>query len=122
MTSDAHEDALKNHRLAHVSESKLRYALRDPDKGRLFEAIGFSEGAGNWRDLYGEIVVNLPRYPAVFKGGTKWGDLYYLDLHVSGPAGSVPVRTGWIYRFGEDFPRLTTLYVRTTEWKRRERR
>lgn len=105
-----------------MPESKLRYALRDPDKRRPFEAIGFSEEAGNWHDLRGEISINLPCYPAVFKDGTRWGGLYHVDLPVSGPRGMAPVRAGCIYRAGEDFPRLTTLYVKTTEWRRRERR
>lgn len=105
-----------------MPESKLRYALRDLDKRRPFEAIGFSEEAGNWRVLRDGISINLPLYPAVFKDGTRWGDLYHVDLPVSGLRGVAPVRTGWIYRAGEDFPRLTTLYVRTTEWNRWERR
>lgn len=122
MFPEPHKDALESFRRAYMSESKLRYALRDSDKKRPFEAIGFSEEAENWRELRDEIAVSLRRYPAVFREGTRWGELYYVDLSVSGPRGIAPVRTGWIYRIGEDFPRLTTLYVRTTEWKRQERR
>ncbi len=41
---------------------------------------------------------------------------------LSGPEDKqAPVRTKWIYRTGEDFPRLVTIYVKTTQWKRRER-
>ncbi len=121
MSLEPHKEALKNFHRAYMPESKLRYVLRDSDKRRPLEAIGFSEDAGNWRELRDEIATTLGLYPAVFKDGTGWGDLYRVDLPLSGPRGVAPVRTGWIYRAGENFPRLTTLYVRTTEWKRWER-
>lgn len=51
-----------------------------------------------------------------------WGEIYNVDMVIEGPVVKrAPVRTGWIYRSGEDFPRLTTLYVKTTEWRRMER-
>ena len=50
----------------------------------------------------------------------RWGEIFRVDMSVVGPSGEeAPVRTGWIYRVGEDVPRLTTLYVKTHEWRRK---
>jgi hypothetical protein len=89
----------------------VRYALRDRDK------------RGNWRTLREAIAENLPFYPAPVSHEDQWGLTCNVDMDVSGPEGkTAPVRTKWIFRFQqEDFPRLVTLYVKTTEWSRRER-
>lgn len=117
-----HCQALRNHEKANIPEEKIRYALSDPDKRRPFEALGFSIEAGNWEKLRSEITKRLPVYPARFVQTTGWGDIHNVDMIVEGPGGrKAPVRTGWIYRVGEDNPRLTTLYVKTTEWRRMER-
>ena len=119
---EPHPDALRNFTSAYMPEGKIRYPLRNRDKRRAFEVMGFSEGAGNWRDLHSAIEENLPLYPARFSHRDEWGVTFDVDIDISGPAGKqAPVRTKWIFRHGEDFPRLVTLYVRTTEWRRRER-
>ena len=41
----------------------------------------------------------------------EYGQLYVLDFLMNGPAGKAIVRSGWIVRTGEDFPRLTSCYV-----------
>lgn len=40
-----------------------------------------------------------------------YGQRYVIDFVMTGPAGQAMVRSGWIIRRGEDFPRLTTCYV-----------
>jgi len=40
-----------------------------------------------------------------------FGRRFTLDLTVSGPKGSGVVRSAWIVRTGEDFPRLTSCYL-----------
>lgn len=42
---------------------------------------------------------------------TRFGSLYMLDFPLSTEKGSAVVRSGWIVRHDEDFPRLTTCYV-----------
>lgn len=119
-----HRWALLNYERAIIPEAKVRYALRDRDKRRAFEALGYSEERGNWRALREAIAENLPFYPAPVSHEDQWGLTCDVDMDVSGPEGkSAPVRTKWIFRFqqGEEFPRLVTLYVKTTEWSRRER-
>jgi hypothetical protein len=37
--------------------------------------------------------------------------LYVLDFPISRPVRQAMVRSGWIVRKGEDFPRLTSCYV-----------
>jgi hypothetical protein len=40
-----------------------------------------------------------------------FGQRFTLDLVVAGPKGSGVVRSGWILRSGEDYPRLTTCHL-----------
>lgn len=119
-----HRWALLNRERAVIPEAKVRYALRDRNKRRAFEALGYSEERGNWRELREAITVNLPFYPAPVSHQDRWGLTCNVDMPLTGPEGKVaPVRTKWIFRFqqGEDFPRLVTLYVKTTEWRRKKR-
>jgi hypothetical protein len=121
---EPHRQPLPNYRHAVVPEPKIRYALRDRDKRRAFEALGYSERQGNWRELRDSILAALPFHPAPVSHQDQWGLTRNVDLDITGPEGkTAPVRTKWILRLqdGEDFPRLVTLYVKTTEWRRRER-
>jgi hypothetical protein len=43
----------------------------------------------------------------------EFGQRYVVDFRVSTSLGSAPLRTAWIIRSGEDFPRLTTCFVLT---------
>ncbi len=38
--------------------------------------------------------------------------LKQLDFVLKTPSGSAVIRSGWIVRYGEDYPRLTTCYVK----------
>jgi hypothetical protein len=42
----------------------------------------------------------------------EYGQRYVLDFEWKGLAGMAVIRSCWIVRKGEDFPRLTTCYVR----------
>ena len=41
------------------------------------------------------------------------GDRYQVDFEAATPTGRATIRSAWIIRRGEDFPRLTTCYVLT---------
>ena len=41
----------------------------------------------------------------------SYGQRYVVDFDFTGPGGSGRVRSTWIVRTGEDFPRLTSCYV-----------
>ncbi len=43
--------------------------------------------------------------------GDDYGQRYVLDFTMRGPTGQAMVRSSWIVRRGEGFPRLTTCYV-----------
>ena len=40
-----------------------------------------------------------------------YGQRYVIDLEVTGPTGTAPVRSAWIVRHEEDFPRFVSCYV-----------
>lgn len=48
---------------------------------------------------------------AVFERADEFGDRYRLDFEAVTPSGRALVRSAWIIRAGEDFPRLTTCFV-----------
>lgn len=48
---------------------------------------------------------------ATLVSSDAYGDRYVVDFFMTGPAGSGTVRSAWIVRRGEDFPRLTSCYV-----------
>lgn len=48
---------------------------------------------------------------AVAERADEFGERFRLDLEASTATGSATVRSAWIVRTGEDFPRLTTCYV-----------
>ncbi len=118
-----HPDALRNFDRAIVPEDKiLNYALREPNKSRMFGLLGFSRVAGNWEALRDAILGELPRCPAVFEKENEWGAYYGVDVVVTGPNGKrAPVRTHWIYLWGHDRPTLATLLVDAKEWRRWDR-
>jgi hypothetical protein len=41
----------------------------------------------------------------------KYGQRYVVDFPFAGPRGPATVRSAWIVRAGEDFPRLVTCYI-----------
>ena len=41
----------------------------------------------------------------------QYGQRYMLDFEAQGPSGQAQIRSSWIVRTGEDFPRLVTCYV-----------
>jgi len=41
----------------------------------------------------------------------EYGDRYQLDFEAVTPSGRAVIRSAWMIRAGEDFPRLTTCYV-----------
>lgn len=75
----------------------------------------------NWEELRNQVAENLPFHPAEFSHQDQYGVTHQVDMLIVGVEGKMaPVRTKWIYRYGEDFPRMTTIYVKTTEWRRWE--
>lgn len=84
---EPHPKALHNFENALLSESKVRYPLRDPDKCKPFGALGYSEESGNWEELRDRIREGLPHSLALLLSRTQWGDNYRVDMMLDGPSG-----------------------------------
>jgi hypothetical protein len=83
--------------------------------------LGYSEEVGNWEALRDAILEGLPNRPAIFDKQDQYGITYEVTIPVSGPVGKeAPVKTYWIREWGEESPRLTTLYINAREWRRWE--
>ncbi len=107
---------LPNADRAVVDIAKLRdYCLstrhpRGRHKARVFAAVlGLTvEHAETFRAA----LALAARTEAVTSGESDvYGDRYMLDFWMNGPTGGATVRSTWIVRRGEDFPRLTSCYV-----------
>jgi hypothetical protein len=48
---------------------------------------------------------------AVAERVDEFGDRYPLDFEMTTPSGQATIRSAWIIRAGEDFPRPTTCFV-----------
>jgi hypothetical protein len=107
---------LPNAERAFVDVRKLRdYCLstehpRGQHKARIFKsALGWT--ADNAEDVRHRLWEAVQRNDASFLGADDYGQRYALDFPVQGTGGAVTVRSLWIIRHGEDFPRFTTCFV-----------
>lgn len=115
----AHPQAVPKAADAVIPREKLLHYALNPDhpiggnKARVFaSALGFTQD--NVQQLMDVIAQRLPGLPAHSKGVGPHGELFQVDVPVTGPKGSGTVRTGWIIRTGESFARLTSAYVKST--------
>jgi hypothetical protein len=82
---------------------------RGRHKARVFAAsLGTIDHADNLRQA---LFTAVRDHDAVATSGDHYGERYVIDCVLSGPAGKAWVRSSWIIRRGEDFPRLTSCYV-----------
>lgn len=107
---------LPNADRAVVLIEKLRDYCLDPvhargkHKARVFlSSCGMtSEYADDLRDA----LLNAARtHDAQLADTDDYGQRYVINLEVTGPTGAVPVRSAWIIRHDEDFPRFVSCYV-----------
>ena len=107
---------LPNGERAIVDIEKLRdYSLspehrRGYHKARIFKSsLGITqEHAEALRSVLLEAAINNDATP---EEHDEYGMRYVIDFMVNGPSGQAMVRSSWIIRRGEDFPRLTSCYV-----------
>jgi hypothetical protein len=108
---------LPNPDRAVVDISKLRAYCLSPNhedgkhKARVFASVlGVRQSDAEWlRNILLEVAIDEE---AIIIERTRFGTLYVLDFPVTTSSGSAVIRSGWIVRFSEDFPRLTTCYVK----------
>lgn len=107
---------MPNAESAVVDVRKLRdYCLsvehpRGRHKARVFEEIlGYT--AVHAEELRDVLLAAARSDQTVAGERDTFGQRYIVDVVVSGPAGQATVRSAWIIRQGEIFPRLTSCYV-----------
>jgi filamentous hemagglutinin len=107
---------LPNFEKAEIPEAKLAEYVLNPEhdvgghKARLFSSIlGITRAD---RQLLARAILDgLAINPAVHRGRGPHGDLYQVDVQVTGPKARGTVRTGWIIRETGGAPSLTTAIV-----------
>lgn len=107
---------LPNGERAIVDVAKLRQYCLDPDhlrgrhKARVFStALGLGrEDAGELKSL---LISGAARNEATRVGSDHYGQYFAIDLSVERMQRTATVRSYWIVRHEEDFPRLVTCFV-----------
>lgn len=108
---------LPNFKNAVIDIAKLRdYCLnphhrRGQHKARVFASVlGLS--AADAEELQDAITEAISNEEATITKEDQYGQRYVVDFNMEGMDGQrARVRTTWIIRSGEDFPRLTSCYV-----------
>jgi len=99
-----------------VDVRKLRdYCLssehpRGQHKARVFKSVlGWT--ADHAEEVRQRLLEAVLREDALFLGADDYGQRYALDFPAQGPGVPATVRSLWIIRHGEEFPRFTSCYV-----------
>lgn len=108
---------LPNHDRAYISIEKLRdYCLNEyhpvgKNKANVFaRALGIkSTGSAFLRKAILNALSNRNALPA---GKDQYGERFTVDIPISNGNKNALVRTGWIIKSNEAFPRLTSCYVK----------
>ncbi len=107
---------LPNGERAVVDMKKLRgYCLnpkhqRGRHKARVFvAALGLT--IDNAAELRNALLAAARNNEAMPEEHDEYGARFVIDFMVSGQTGQAMVRSSWIIRSGEDFPRLTSCFV-----------
>ena len=105
-----HVVKLPNAERAFVDVAKLRDHCLNPNhprgrhKARVFlAALGLT--ADDAEDLRATLLVVAGAEDASPSDRDAYGERYVVDFLMKGPTGQVQVRSAWIIRTGEDFPR-----------------
>ena len=108
---------LPNADRAMVDIAKLRDYCLNPNhedgkhKARVFaSALGLRQRDADW--LRGRLLEAALNEQAIMTLKNCFGTPYVVDFLLTTSSRSAFVRSGWIVRIREDFPRLTTCYVR----------
>ncbi len=108
---------LPNHPKACVATEKLREYCLNPfhpvgkDKATVFKsALGLTDQDAN--HLKRMIIEKLPESEAILGKEDQYGKRYIVDMKIRNLDNEAVVRTGWIIKKKESFPRLTTCYVK----------
>lgn len=84
--------------------------LRGKHKARIFAAV-LGLTADDAEELREALLDAACTCAAIPTNWDEYGQRYVVDFGMEGPARQATVRSAWIVRRGEDFPRLLTCYV-----------
>ena len=107
---------LPNAEKAFVDAAKLRGYCLNPDhetgkhKARVFQAA-LGIGAEDARWLRVRLLEAVQKHDATLGPKDAFGQHYIVDFPLEGLSNEVIVRSCWLIRHEEDFPRLTTCFV-----------
>lgn len=107
---------LPNPEFAVVDLRKLRDYCLNPEhprgkhKAQVF-SVALGLGAGDAEELRETLLSAARSEEAITGEEDEYGKRYVLDSEMRTAVGTATVRSGWIVRHGEDFPRLTSCYV-----------
>jgi hypothetical protein len=106
---------LRNAENAIIDERKIRdYVLNMSNPAGRNKARVIRAATGltrvNYRNLIEQIKQAILVSEAEPVEPIPYGERFRVVITLSGPKGTLRVRTGWIYRTGEDVPRFATLY------------
>jgi len=79
-------------------------------KARLFKTI-LNISSENYQILINEIKKQILIQPAYLSKEISFGNLYFVDFEMKNLSKIATVRTTWIVRNEENFPRLTSCYI-----------
>lgn len=107
---------LPNPEIAVVDLRKLRDYCLNPEhprgkyKAQVF-SVALGLGADDAEELRETLLSAARSEEAVTGEEDEFGKRYVLDFEMRTAVGTATIRSGWIVRHGEDFPRLTSCYV-----------
>ena len=108
---------LPNYEQAFIAIEKLADYCLNPfhpvgkDKAIVFKsALGLTDQDASFLE---EAILNaLPESESVIEREDQYGKRYTVDIKIRNLEKEAMVRTGWIIKKDEDFPRLTTCYIK----------
>jgi hypothetical protein len=107
---------MSNGERAFVDMVKLREYCLSPHhpegkhKARVFQSV-LNMGAGDAEWLRDLLIQAAAKLPCVHGHHTEHGQRYVIDFRVDRDGRTGTLRSAWIIRQGEDFPRLVSCYV-----------
>lgn len=107
---------LPNCEKAYVDDLKLIAYCLDPEhkvgkhKARVFQSV-LNINLDNFYILKQAILEAAIIQEAIFTNKIAYGELYNMDFDLTHLGRTATVRTAWIIKNEEDFPRLTTCFI-----------
>lgn len=90
------------------------YALNTEHKDGKHKARLFKSKLGitfENKELLVQTLINVAKNNNyIFTENSQYGQKYVIDFHLTTPSGTSKIRSAWIIRFEDNYPRLTTVY------------